>query len=62
MHHYLQESSYQYWPAAVGQVTKFKEHTVDMTSEDVLEGYIIRTFRVLYVKVAMVVELWRIAI
>ena len=47
-----QESSFQYWPPAVGKVVKFGDYTVDLISEETLEGFTIRTLSVLYKKVA----------
>ena len=46
-----QESSYQYWPTAVGQLSEFGEYTVDLISEEALEGFTIRTLSVLHKKV-----------
>ena len=46
-----QESSYQYWPTAVGQLIEFGEYTVDLISEEALEGFTIRTLSVLHKKV-----------
>ncbi len=46
----FQESSFQYWPA-VGKMVKFGEYTVDLISEEILEGFTIRTLSVLNKKV-----------
>ena len=48
----VQESSFQYWPAVVGQLTEFGEYTVDMISEEALTGFTIRTLSVLHKKVS----------
>ena len=47
----LQESSFQYWPSAVGLLNDFMEYTVDLISEETLEGFTIRTLSVLNKKV-----------
>ncbi len=41
-----QESSFQYWPD-VGEKAEFGEYTVDLISEEILEGFTIRTLSVL---------------
>ncbi len=46
----IQESCFQYWPA-VGKTAKFGEYTVDLTSEEILGGFAIRTLNVLHKKV-----------
>ena len=50
---YPQESSCQYWPGDVGQMTKFGEYIVNLISEEALEGFTIRTVNVLHNKVCM---------
>ncbi len=49
----MQESSCQYWPAAVGQLTDYGDYTVDLMSEEVLEGFTIRMLSVLCNKVSI---------
>jgi hypothetical protein len=44
---YFQESSCQYWPDAVGELAEFGDYTVDLISEEDLEGFTIRTLSVL---------------
>jgi hypothetical protein len=42
----MQESSVQYWPPA-GKLVKYGEYTVDLMSEEALEGFTIRTLSIL---------------
>ena len=46
-----QESSYQYWPAATGQLVEYGEYMVDLISEEALEGFTIRKISILEQKV-----------
>ncbi len=50
---YFQESSCQYWPSAVGELIEFEEYTVDLISEEALQGFTIRILSVLHNKVYM---------
>ena len=47
---HTQESSWQYWPAAVRELVGFGEFTVDLISEEALEGFTIRTLSLLHTK------------
>jgi hypothetical protein len=45
------EPRIQHWPAAVGQLTEYRDYTVDLISEEVMEGFTVRTLSVLHEKV-----------
>ena len=45
-----QESSWQYWPS-VGETAVFGEYTVDLITEEVLQGFTIRVLSVINTKV-----------
>ena len=47
----LQECCYQYWPTTAGKSVQFGEYTVELTSEEVLTGFTIRTLDLLNTKV-----------
>ena len=47
---YVQESSYKYWPAA-GEMSHVGEYTVDLLTEEALEGFTIRSISILDGKV-----------
>ena len=49
---FVQESCWQYWPDTVGGVTEFGEYSIDLISEEIVTGFIIRTLSVLNRKVA----------
>ena len=49
--HLNQESSWQYWPS-IGKTVEFGEYTVDLLSEEVLEGLTTRILGVLNNKVS----------